>query len=529
MKRFNITGSCNPNRHYMVDIQERLEQIKVLVDDGEYFVINRARQYGKTTTLVALRKFLADDYIVVSLDFQRQMSSKKFEDETAFSLAFTEAFVKKINPNELNEMTWKKVQELKVLCDKVPVKLDLVILFDKLNEICDTAPKPIVLIIDEVDSASNHQVFLEFLGQLRGGYLEREEQTTFHSVILAGLYDIKNLKGKLRPEESHQRNSPWNIAADFDVEMSLSEDGIRGMLQEYEKDYHTGMDIVEMAKLLYEYTSGYPFLVSRICKLLDEKISAQMSRNDVWSKKGFIEALKLLYTEKNTLFDSLTHRLDESKELESLIHDILFSGRHVLYSPDNAVIERAEMFGFIKNQNGLTTIANRIFETRLYNMFLSSGEAQETHAYAMGMNDKNQFVNNGRLDMEHILRKFVQHYTDIYGNMDKKFLENEGRKLFLLYLRPIINGVGNYYIEAQTRDSKRTDVIIDYKGEQFIVELKIWHGEVYNQSGEEQISDYLDTYGLKKGYMLTFNFNKNKVCGVQAVNYKDKMIIEAVV
>ena len=38
-------------------------------------------------------------------------------------------------------------------------------------------------------------------------------------------------------------NSPWNIAADFLVEMSLSENDIKGMLKEYEGDYETGLDI----------------------------------------------------------------------------------------------------------------------------------------------------------------------------------------------------------------------------------------------------------------------------------------------
>ena len=43
----------------------------------------------------------------------------------------------------------------------------------------------------------------------------------------------------------------------------------------------------------------------------------------------------------------------------------------------------------------------------------------------------------------------------------------------MLYLRPIINGTGNYYIEARTRDLCRTDVIVDYNGEQYIIEMKI--------------------------------------------------------
>ncbi len=78
------------------------------------------------------------------------------------------------------------------------------------------------MIIDEVDSASNNQVFIDFLAQLRGYYFDRENSPIFHSVILAGVYDIKNLKLKLRPESEHQYNSSWNIAAEFDVKMDFS-------------------------------------------------------------------------------------------------------------------------------------------------------------------------------------------------------------------------------------------------------------------------------------------------------------------
>lgn len=89
-------------------------------------------------------------------------------------------------------------------------------------------------------------------------------------------------------------------------------------------------------------------------------------------------------------------------------------------------------------------------------------------------------------------------------------MENYGRKFFLLYLKPIINGTGNYYIEAQTRDASRTDVIVDYLGEQFVVELKIWRGNEYHERGKKQFADYLDYYHLDKGYLLSFNFNKKR-------------------
>ena len=74
----------------------------------------------------------------------------------------------------------------------------------------------VLLFIDEVDKSSDNQMFLNFLGILRELYLERAMGTiTFKSVILASVYDIKNLKLKLRPKEERKYNSPWNIAADF--------------------------------------------------------------------------------------------------------------------------------------------------------------------------------------------------------------------------------------------------------------------------------------------------------------------------
>ena len=126
-------------------------------------------------------------------------------------------------------------------------------LFDALARLCAVAGKPVVLIVDEVDSASNNQVFLDFLSQLRVQYLSRKRYPAFWSVILAGVYDIRNLKQKIRPDGQHKYNSPWNIAADFNVDMSFSIQDIAGMLERYEQDYHTGMDIGKIAKLIYEY------------------------------------------------------------------------------------------------------------------------------------------------------------------------------------------------------------------------------------------------------------------------------------
>ena len=509
----------------MVNLDKRLAEIRKMIDRKYYFTINRGRQYGKTTTLAALKQYLQKDFIVASLDFQF-LSQADFETEQSFSAAFARRFALAVR--RMPEAEGESLDRIKRYGDE---SCTMSVLFEELSEFCGSVPKPVVLLIDEVDSASNNQVFLDFLALLRGYYLQREEFPTFQSVILAGVYDIRNLKQKVRPDSEHKHNSPWNIAAAFDVEMDLDAEGIAGMLAEYEADYHTGMDVGRMAELLYEETSGYPFLVSRLCQLMDEQIPGSVDfpdRQAAWSREGLLAAEKILLMEKNTLFDSLINKLTDYPKLRELLYSMLFLGERVVFNPDNSAIDIACMFGFMKSENGSLRVANRIFETRLYNLFLSEEEVS-SKIFSEAVADRNQFIQNGILNMELLLERFVVHWGDLYHSADEKFIEENGRKFFLLYLKPVINGVGNYYIEARTRDRGRTDVIVDYRRRQYIVEIKIWRGEEYNRRGEEQLVAYLESYHAQKGYLLSFNFNKNKVPGVKEITWDGKVIFEAVV
>ena len=531
-KFFNVTAVCRPDENYMVDITQRVQSIKALVDEGKYFSITKARQYGKTTTLRALAANLQGDYCVISLDFQT-FGAEEFVDENTFSLSFASSFIRVVKRGERDygESFASELQLLQGLVKARPATFRLKQLFEVLSDLCSASNKPLVLLIDEVDSASNNQVFLDFLAQLRAYYIDRDEQPTFKSVILAGVYDIRNLRRKIREDLAHKVNSPWNIAADFSIDMSFSAAEIAEMLKEYEADYRTGMKIEQIAGLLYDYTSGYPFLVSKLCKLLDESVSqmAGYNKSTAWSKSGLNEALKLLLAEDNTLFASLSAKLINYPKLDKMLQDVLFTGKAIVYNSFNDDIANAAMFGFVKNEHGALAIANRIFEMWLYNLYLSTTAMQNKPIFKASLEERNQFVVNGHLNMRRILEKFVAHFNDIYADSQETFLEEEARKYFLLYLRPIINSTGNYYIEARTRNLRRTDVIVDYHSEQFIIELKIWRGDEYNSRGEQQLSDYLDYYNLKKGYMLSFNFNKQKQSGVYDIVIGDKILIEAVV
>ncbi|MBQ3655570.1 MAG: ATP-binding protein [Bacteroidales bacterium] len=522
MRRFNITGICYPEDHYMVNIDNRLDNIKKLVDEGLYITINRGRQYGKTTTLYHLANKLSDNYVVFSISFEA-FTKDNFKNEKKLAYSFLQQMQSKtefVDIKNLNDVVKNALNEkLSLNAAKKEIAVED---FDKfLSIMCAKSSKPIVVFIDEVDNASNYDSFINLLRLLRNKYLNRKTTPTFQSVILAGVYDIKNLKLKVRPDSEHQYNSPWNISVPFKSDMSFSVEQISQMLSDYENDHKTGMNIQEIASLIHNYTSGYPFLTSKICLLIDEE-------NLGWNKDGVLNAVKMLLKESNTFFDDLTKKLDDFSDIKKMLKELLFNGLEANFNIYNKHVSIAAMFNYIADNNGKVKISNRIIETWLYNLFMDEKEL-DNRLFREGQIDKNQFIENGELKMDKILEKFSVHFNDIYKKSTEKFREEEGRRFFMLYIRPIINGTGHYYIEAETRDLSRTDMIIDYLGKQYIIEMKIWRGNSYNERGEKQLFEYLDYYHVNKGYMLSFCFNKNKIPAPKTLKSGEKEIFEVVV
>ena len=501
----------------MVNIDRQVETAANLVRRGDYFCINRGRQYGKTTTLAALKECLSKEYCVFSISFEG-LDDSSFASVATVCAEFLKILQLFTRVNGSND-------EVKsILNAAAPIgrrEISLPEFKAVVANLMDASDKPLVVLIDEVDQAGNNDAFIKFLGVLRNMYLCRDELPTFQSVILAGVYDVKNLKLKMRSDEDHQYNSPWNIAVPFDTDMSLPADGIAGMLDDYAAEHGLQFDTVAIGQLLRDYTSGYPFLVSRLCQIIDEKDYG-------WDKEGVLQAVNFLLKEGNTLFDDMQKKLTQFSGLSDMLRRIIFGGQRVGYSYYDRDINIAVMFGYVKEQDGAAVISCRIFETWLYNYFISNDKGSAI--YQNGEYDKSRFIRDGRLDMRYLLERFCLHFNEIYRpEHDDKFVEANGRQIFLTYLRPIINGVGNYYVEAQTRDLTRTDVVVDYRGEQYVIELKIWHGERYNEEGEQQLRRYLDYFQVDRGYLVSFCFGKNKQPGIREVEVDKRTIIEAVV
>jgi len=498
MREFNVTGLCIPEKHYMVDISEKVRQTAAMVEKGQYLTINRARQYGKTTTIRQLEKVLLEKgYLVARISFEG-IGDTPFENEKNFCLNLLRQI------SEAFDM--RSIKGYRFWRDKTITSFDKLDVF--LNKMCKD--KKVVLIIDETDKTSNNLVFLRFIGMLRDKYLEREnpKKATFQSVILAGVYDIKNLKLKMIKAGTHQLkdgekriNSPWNIATDFKVDMSFSAPEIATMLNEYEKDHKTGMNVKAISEEIRAYTSGYPYLVSRICQKVDEDLDKD------WTSNGLQMAVKLILIEQSTLFDDLIKNVEGDEELNSLLKKNLLCGEEIHYNADNYAIRTGLIFGIFSQNSNLLSIHNKIFELRLCNYYIS---LKETGKERVPKGFSADVIENGKLNMPLAIKKFMNHYYELYNKSKASFLESECRLLFLTYMKPLINGNGFYHIESETRDSKRMDVIIDFGTEQFIVELKIWHGEQKHEKAYEQLIEYLNSKNKSEGYLLTFDFRKRK-------------------
>ncbi|MFD3156828.1 AAA family ATPase [Haloimpatiens sp. FM7330] len=498
-KKFNITGACIPNKHYMVEISRKLKSIVNLIEEEEYFIINRPRQYGKTTTMYMLEKFLSkkDEYIVIAISFEG-VGDLIFEDEKMFCEEFLQILVDTLFINNPD------------LANFLEKEMDEVNNFNRLSKVITKfimkCNKRVILMIDEVDKSSNNQLFLSFLGMLRNKYLLRNmgKDYTFHSVILAGVHDVKSLKVKIRPDSINKYNSPWNIASDFDVDMSFSVEEISTMLDDYIESKGVSLEKDYFSEKLRYYTSGYPFLVSKLCKIIDEKI---MPENELkWEKEYMDMAVKQILKESNTNFDSLIKNIENNKDLKELVRKIVLEGNPITYVEDNPIISMGIMYGILKEEKGKVKINNRIYEQRIYN-YMSS--IIETTTDVSSYNQSSNYIkDNGELDINRILLKFQEFMKHEYSDKREAFLEEDGRLLLLAFISPIINGVGFAFKEVKGGEEKRFDIVITYNKKMYILELKIWRGKEYHKKGLMQLGEYLEQYGLDKGYLLVFDFRK---------------------
>lgn len=518
-KKFNVTGTCIPARHFMADTSDKLAKAMSLIEEGSYFIIARPRQYGKTTTLSLLRKKLdtMPDYLTFSISLEG-LHNEAFESEEAFGRTLfhlLEDRAKLKDDSSLASLVAREgqgIQTLKDLSDAIT------------NLVRGVGNRKIVLFIDEVDKSSNNDLFVSFLGLLRTKFLAAMDELdfTFHAVVLAGLHDVKNLKAKIRQGDEPKYNSPWNIAADFDVEMELLPHEIAPMLEDYSQQRGVAMDVPAVADALFYYTSGYPFLVSALSKIVDEKLLPAKNEKTWTAQDVETAADNLIKSERsNTNFDTLIKNLENDPELYDLVFRVVIENEMVPFNFHAPLINKGVLHGIFRN-GGRLRIQNRIYQEVITN-YMTAKMLTEGKSLSLESTDP-YLLPDKALDLEKVLTRFQQLMREEYSRKDKDFLERNGRLLFLAFLKPILNAKGHTFKEPEISEERRMDIAITFFQHKYVVELKLWRGEAAHAKGLSQLAGYLHRQHLDEGFLVIFDKSGKKTWRKEWVEAEGKRV-----
>ncbi len=226
-----------------------------------------------------------------------------------------------------------------------------------------------------------------------------------------------------------------------------------------------------------------------------------------------------------TLFDSLAKNLENDPELYDMVFQIVMNGKPLTFTTTNPVIYRAHLHGILVESDGQCAVHNRIYEQKIYAHMLSKVLiADMMKSRTIPAFPSFEFFTETGLNVPLILQKFQDFMKEHYSHKDAEFLEREGRLLFLAYLKPIINGRGFEFKEPNVAEERRMDVVITYRQSRYVIELKRWAGPKAHQAGLQQLSEYLDMYSLKHGYLLIYDFSRHKEYKQEQIAFQDKDI-----
>jgi hypothetical protein len=489
-KFFNTTGPCFPERHYMVDPLERLKGIQVLIDQGQYFVIHAPRQTGKTTFGLALMDKLNAEGHYSMLVSSIQPAAQGRDPVQAMKIAAM--CIAKDSRLYLPEVEWAPAVE----SDK-PFPEDGLLTY--LQQWSLTNPKSIVLLLDEVDALLDDN-FLAMLYQLRAGFTARVKGGFPHSIGLIGLRDVRDYKIRLGPEaQSMGTGSPFNVKAESFFMDRLSSAEIADLLSQHTAA--TGQVFEPAAFAAIEHlTQGQAWLVNAMAyhivqRILDNDYSKPITEELVWQAK---EALIL---RRDTHLDSLLDKLKEPRVKQ--VVTAIINGSAPNFDEYNEAILYARNLGLIAPTPPVR-FANPIYQ-EIIPRVLSFGFQE---SFPQDDVDPFWYIKDGKLDMDALLKAFQKFYRENSEAWLSRYDFREvGRQLLLMaFLQRIVNGGGRITREMAIGNG-RADLVVDYGGQTFVLELKLKHTPADLDKGQHQLSRYLTRLNQPHGYLLLFELD----------------------
>lgn len=193
--------------------------------------------------------------------------------------------------------------------------------------------------------------------------------------------------------------------------------------------------------------------------------------------------------------DALLDRLNETR-VRDIVDVLLSSSDGTGFPPDD--LQYVRDLGLISRKE--IRIANPIYQ-EIIPRALAYTKQEEILQDLVWYQKK-----DGLLDVPKLLTGFVQFYRENSEMWLERFAYKEAgpHLLLLAFLQRIINGGGKIHREYAL-GRKRVDLLINWKTQRFVIELKVKRQESDLVKGLEQTSEYMDVSGATEGYLVVFD------------------------
>jgi hypothetical protein len=504
MRFFNTAGPVDCQRHYCLPPLERLQlnQVLPLIEQQKYFVLHAPRQTGKTSSLLALMKYLNAQGKYRCLYMNVEVGQAAREDVAAAMRSILNQLASRARIT-LNDYFLDTIWADVLLKSSPHSALDEV-----LTQWSAQDPKPVVLFIDEIDSLIG-DTLISVLRQLRAGYDKRPHHFP-QSVILCGVRDVRDYRIHSASEKAIiTGGSAFNIKAKSLKLGDFSRPEVERLYAQHTDE--TGQIIQPDAlERVWELTQGQPWLVNALGYETCFEMEAGQDRQRPITEELMEQAKENLILRRETHLDQLIDKLQEER-VQRVIEPVLAGNRlaedfrqdDVNYVVDLGLIRR-DVAGGIR-------LANPIYQEvipRELAWTIQSGIAEQVAWY----------VNpDGRLDMTKLLVAFQEFFREHSEHWVERFQYKEAGPQLLLqaFLQRIVNGGGR--IEREYGLGRmRTDLLViwPYPGgvQKVVIELKVLHKTLEHTVtvGLEQTWSYLDRCGADEGHLVIFDRTPGK-------------------
>ncbi len=500
MRSFNTAGPVRPADHYLIPPLSRidLDEVFGMVRDKKYFVLHAPRQTGKTSALLALADLLNErGYHCVYVTVETARTAR---DDVARAVRVVLAALAEAADAALDDRFLAGVRA-EILADFGP---DMA-LRTALRRWAQAAPRPLVLLIDEIDTLVGDSL-LAVLQQLRAGYPDRPERFP-QSVVLCGLRDVRDYR-------IGATGSPFNIAAKSLRLGDFSRDETLALLGQHTES--TGQVFApEALEAVWTQTCGQPWLVNALAYgACFENKALRGDRSLPVTAAAVAAVREELIVDRVTHLDYLADKLREER-VRRVIEPMLtgadryaISDRDLGYARDLGLLAR----------NQPVRIANPIYAEVLPREL--SWVAQET----LDLSPPRYVRADGSLDAALLLGEFQSFFRRHSEHWRDRFAYAEAWPQLLLqaYLQRVVNGGGR--IEREYALGRgRVDLLIVWPvGEQalaqrvqeVVVECKVVRDrdglERTIAEGVEQTAGYAARCAAEAGHLVVIDCREHR-------------------